>query len=151
MLDYRSVITEGAQLTKSLCSTSHCTNIRLKFEIYCHDCLVRRGHFRELRKKAPAKARSHVYFIKSGEYIKIGVTTALKKRVEVLQTANPEKLEVLATVEGGERDEKFVHSIFKNHHVRGEWFSPHDEIYNYIKCLENGLDVYKTCELAFTE
>ena len=62
-----------------------------------------------------------VYFIRQGEFIKIGFTESPRNRLSQLQTANPTNLEVLLIIDG-ERDlEAKYHKLFKDHAHRGEW------------------------------
>lgn len=71
---------------------------------------------------------SVVYFISDGEYIKIGQTTNLKKRLGGLQCANARRLTVLHTIESEDVDyianlEYNLHNIFSEYRVVGEWFN----------------------------
>jgi hypothetical protein len=96
-----------------------------------------------------------IYFIQCEQtkFIKIGITTDLSRRLEVLQTGNAEKLEVLAIIsyprERGlsklcplpderivrayiTRLERELHDKFFKFHVRGEWFKPEKELTDFI-------------------
>jgi DNA-binding XRE family transcriptional regulator len=73
-----------------------------------------------------------VYFIRQGEFIKIGFTESPLKRLSQLQTANPTNLEVLLIIDG-ERDlEAKYHELFKDHAHRGEWFFDCPHIQEHI-------------------
>lgn len=75
-----------------------------------------------------------VYFVQAGEGgpIKIGYTSfSVEKRIATLQTAQPERLRLLATVEGG-RNEVFLHDYFSKHRKNGEWFEPHSDILQFL-------------------
>lgn len=64
-----------------------------------------------------------IYFITDGTYTKIGYTgndTTL--RLSTLQTGNPNKLELLFSVEGDAKAEKLMHEHFKEYRHNGEWF-----------------------------
>jgi hypothetical protein len=65
-----------------------------------------------------------VYYIKSGEYTKIGYTFNLPERLNSLQTANPIKLIVEKTMlcQFPHIKEAKLHKKYKKHHVQGEWF-----------------------------
>jgi hypothetical protein len=77
------------------------------------------------RERKPAK----VYFIRAETgQIKIGMAADPKARLSNLQTANPVKLELMATCEGGAEREAEYHERFREHHLRGEWFAPHEDI-----------------------
>jgi hypothetical protein len=66
-----------------------------------------------------------VYFIWDGGQMKIGLTTkGARKRVKQLQTGNSKDLEVFREIQSDKIAdlEKFLHSAFKEKHIRGEWF-----------------------------
>lgn len=67
-----------------------------------------------------------IYFIQAGEYIKIGLSDNPKKRLARLQTANPNKLELLCTVEGGIKEEGMYHLYFEECRAHGEWFKDNE-------------------------
>ena len=73
----------------------------------------------------------YVYFIKSGydkrAPIKIGVAVNIERRLNALQTANPEKLTLIASIKCKSRAEAFniesyLHGELNNRKIRGEWF-----------------------------
>lgn len=64
-----------------------------------------------------------VYFVKCGDFIKIGVAeNDLDRRLRNLQCANPLPLELIATCAGGYRKERAFHKQFAALRVRDEWF-----------------------------
>ena len=63
-----------------------------------------------------------LYFIRCGEYIKIGTSDNVPRRLRDLQVANPQKLELLCTLEGQGHLEQEFHRLFDYQKVRGEWF-----------------------------
>lgn len=74
----------------------------------------------------------YVYFIQSGNGkkppVKIGVAQNIDKRLRSLQTANPEKLTLIASIECANRLEAFniesyLHEKLVNRRIRGEWFA----------------------------
>lgn len=78
-----------------------------------------------------------VYFVQCNEYVKIGKTTQLPLALRSLQRGNPYDLEVVAVIscESAKRMsevEADIHQQFKEHRIRGEWFSLCFEIENYI-------------------
>ena len=79
-----------------------------------------------------------VYFIQQGEhgYIKIGMAGDPKKRLQSLQTSNPEPLRLLAVVEGGRQQEMIYHARFGDNRVRGEWFRPCNAILREINRIK---------------
>jgi hypothetical protein len=66
-----------------------------------------------------------VYLITDGYKLKIGTTTRknLKKRLSTIQTGNPNKCRVLATIVGDREKEKELHDYFAKFRGNGEWFS----------------------------
>jgi DNA-binding XRE family transcriptional regulator len=73
-----------------------------------------------------------VYFIRQGEFIKIGFTESPLNRLSQLQTANPNNLEVLLIIDGDRELEVKYHELFKHHAYRGEWFFDCPEIQKHI-------------------
>lgn len=78
-----------------------------------------------------------VYFIRSGEYIKIGYTSDLPKRLSNLQTGNPHQLTVIHTIltRQAEEIEADLHEMFTEYHVSGEWFRLPDDAIARVKEL----------------
>lgn len=80
-----------------------------------------------------------IYFITDGTYTKVGYTSSTFdgryiKRIKQLQTANPNKLELLGVIANGDiKMEKKIHKKLKDRHVRGEWFDLNG--YNLDKVL----------------
>lgn len=77
-----------------------------------------------------------IYFMQdSGSLnVKIGFTASVgaEARRRQLQTGNPSRLVVLATMSGTEQDEGRLHKQFDAHCVGGEWFRPAPEILSLI-------------------
>ena len=80
-----------------------------------------------------------IYFIKQGDYVKIGYTTLFKKRLNQLQTSSPVKLEVLALIKGDRVEEKNYHNAFKHINSNGEWFLYNNEIERFVDALDKDL------------
>jgi len=79
-----------------------------------------------------------IYFIQSGNRgsIKIGYTDKnVSQRMSDLQCGSAEQLYLLGTIPGDISGEKDLHNKFKEHHVRGEWFEPSQQLYAFI--IEN--------------
>lgn len=93
-----------------------------------------------------------IYFIKAGEYIKIGHTTVpVETRISQLQTGCPEKIELLFCVEGGLRFEKKLHRFYKKYHTHGEWFKmnpPTDDDIFEIRMLDEKIDVKVSAKMS---
>lgn len=78
-----------------------------------------------------------VYFVRSGRTgpIKIGHAKRLRARLHALSTAHHEQLILLATLAGGEVQERRLHSQFSAYRLRGEWFEASDELLDFIETI----------------
>lgn len=74
------------------------------------------------------------YFIQrgTGGAIKIGRACDPRKRLADLQVACDEKLSLLGTMEGDEREVE-MHARFAHLNIRGEWFTPDTELTEFIR------------------
>lgn len=64
-----------------------------------------------------------IYFIKAGQYTKIGYTNGeLSTRIASIQTGCPFKLELLFTIDGDVDKERMLHRQFSLYRGVGEWF-----------------------------
>ncbi len=71
------------------------------------------------RKGLYSKSKNQeVYFIRCGNYIKIGASDDVYRRLRDLQGSNPYPLELIAT----DTDEELWHNIFSHRLHRHEWF-----------------------------
>lgn len=83
-----------------------------------------------------------VYFIGNGRgHVKIGKARNPHSRMKDLQTGSPLKLEMLVFIPGGASKEAELHSKFKKHCVRSEWFALEPEINAYIAACR---ELYKS-------
>lgn len=75
-----------------------------------------------------------VYFIQSGEGgpIKIGQSVSVKSRFLSFRTASGTDLRLLGTIAPGGPTEADLHSRFACFRIRGEWFTPDDELIRFI-------------------
>ena len=69
-----------------------------------------------------------LYFIKSGHWVKVGVSANPWQRLAEFQTANPEPLEMLAVGPGDYGFESELHRLFGEHRGVGEWFRDNERI-----------------------
>ena len=77
-----------------------------------------------------------VYFLKAGEFIKIGKATKdASCRVASFQTGCPYPITVLAEIPGSFQLESRLHKRFKVDHFRGEWFSASPALLSYISSI----------------
>ena len=66
---------------------------------------------------------SKIYFVRCGDYIKIGSCSSdLSMRLSDLQIGNPEKIILEAFIPGDRKKEKWIHRQLRKFKVRGEWF-----------------------------
>jgi mRNA-degrading endonuclease YafQ of YafQ-DinJ toxin-antitoxin module len=78
------------------------------------------------RKGLNAQSKEHLYFIKCGEYIKIGSTDNIDRRVKDLRNSNPYPVELIMSMVGQGHREADYHELYKEHRVHGEWFKMND-------------------------
>lgn len=75
-----------------------------------------------------SNSSSYVYFVGTSSLsvgisvVKIGISKNPWARLAELQTGNPEKLQVVATVKTDRSSEVEIHDILKDARVNGEWF-----------------------------
>ncbi len=74
-----------------------------------------------------------IYFIKAGQYVKIGYTRDITKRMSSIQTGNPLVLELLALIKGNNKKEKQLHYDFSVYHKHGEWFEYTGTLVTFIE------------------
>jgi excisionase family DNA binding protein len=93
----------------------------------------------EARQSAPLSKMGacYVYFIRRGDFVKIGKAGNVEKRLRALQAANPEPLELLATVydDNGHALERELHRKFAALRTTGEWFRLESELAEFIREL----------------
>jgi hypothetical protein len=79
----------------------------------------------------------YIYFIQgaSGGAIKIGHSMDPVKRLKDLQTSYPDDLVLLLMIAGSEADERALHELLAASRLKGEWFSPSDEVLAQIESL----------------
>ena len=76
----------------------------------------------------------HLYLIRNetNGLLKIGMSKNPKKRLGTLNCSTTDTLTLLSVKELQGYTEPVVHDKFKIYRVRGEWFRPHKEIYEYF-------------------
>jgi hypothetical protein len=83
-----------------------------------------------------------VYLMKDlkNNYYKIGISNKPKFRESTLQSENP-NIELIYFHKGSKSDEYYLHNLFSNKRVRGEWFNLNEndiiDIYEYFKDTKN--------------
>jgi hypothetical protein len=75
-----------------------------------------------------------LYLIKTGEFIKIGISQNIEKRIKSMETDNPHKIELLfyQKIENARKIESFLHKQLKEHNVKNEWFKLNKRAINKI-------------------
>lgn len=74
----------------------------------------------------------YIIKIKDKDICKIGYSENPEKRLTSLQTANYEKLELVATFKGNKDLELHLHKKFGAYRLNGEWFTYNENIKNLI-------------------
>lgn len=75
---------------------------------------------------------SVVYFVRSGEALKIGLTSDLPQRLQTLQNASATRLVLLLTLPGDIKVERHYHSKFAHLRLEGEWFRAAEELTRFL-------------------
>lgn len=65
----------------------------------------------------------HLYFIKSGPYVKIGRADKPLIRLSQIRACNPYGAELLGVILNSGQKEKAYHRLYKDKHHSGEWFN----------------------------
>jgi len=81
--------------------------------------------------------KGYVYFMRAGYFgpIKIGFTKNVKKRVRNLQTACPEKLNILCVLKTNKKTEEAYHRMYNDVNINGEWFHPTKKLLKEIDTM----------------
>jgi hypothetical protein len=99
---------------------------------------IKSQHTKGYRPRVKSKSRiGQVYFIQGEKTknIKIGFSTDPNDRLRQHQTGSGEELLMLACVEGNQELETEIQRRFDSFRVHGEWFSPSDELIEFINSL----------------
>jgi hypothetical protein len=78
-------------------------------------------------------APSLVYFLRCGDFVKVGFTTDMRRRLDGIMTDNPFELELIGCIRGPVQLETAAHLVFENHHHRREWFRCNSSVQRAIK------------------
>lgn len=79
----------------------------------------------------------HIYFIKAGRSrVKIGHSLNHETRLASLASGNHQKLVLLGTVPGSQKDERAMHKQFAKQRVHGEWFKIAGTLATFLKRFE---------------
>lgn len=83
--------------------------------------------------KALLAERGVIYFASSGDYVKIGFSRSLKKRIKKYSTENPLPITLLHSEPGTYETEKLTHKRFWHLRAHHEWFRMTQELLDYIE------------------
>lgn len=79
----------------------------------------------------------YVYFIQAEDGpIKIGTTREPEARLRHFQAHNAHEVYFLGVFPSTARHERLLHSRLCRHRIRGEWYEPHDDVYDAIEACE---------------
>lgn len=68
---------------------------------------------------------NRVYFAKAASGpVKIGTSSNPKVRLRGIRSGLPEEIELLATLPGSFECERYLHGVYADERIRGEWFNP---------------------------
>ncbi len=90
----------------------------------------------------------YVYFVQTGDAIKVGVASHLRNRMVNLQVGNPHKVEILhsissSTEEEARKIESEIHELFIRTHLNGEWFHANQFMIDFIRHIkDNGWEAH---------
>jgi len=101
---------------------------------------VTRAMARRIDKRAQERPQELVYFIvdDAQQVVKIGYSTTPEKRLQALQTSNPNPLRIAAVTVGGWEAEQRLHTYYAPWRRAGEWFELTPELQAHIDELAAG-------------
>lgn len=81
------------------------------------------------------KPHARVYFVRESTLnaIKIGTSTRVTARLDMIRCNNPGEVSLIAQICGGRRVEAVLHEHFSHVRVRGEWFASDPELIELIE------------------
>lgn len=80
----------------------------------------------------------YIYFIRSGDTVKIGRAVDVSERLRTFQTSHPADLALLAAIPGHAVLEPAIHQRFQHLHAHGEWFYLADDLLRFIRAVKAG-------------
>ncbi len=76
-----------------------------------------------------------VYFVASGDAVKIGTTGDLRTRLADMQSGNPVPLRLLGCIPGGRAIEQKLHRRFRALHLSREWFKNTGDLQEFTESI----------------
>jgi hypothetical protein len=83
--------------------------------------------------RAIRDGETFIYFLRSGDFIKIGYSGDWRRRMSDMQIGSPYTITPLLVLIGRIEDERNLHTRFRASHFRGEWFHNTQAIRSFIK------------------
>jgi hypothetical protein len=77
-------------------------------------------------------ASTQIYVLGFAQYIKIGWTSNLERRLRDIEQGLPEVPTLLGTLAGTRRVERSLHIKFEEYRIRGEWFRREGRLAEWI-------------------
>ena len=100
--------------------------------------------FKNIERLGDKQRKTHVvYFVFCAGFVKIGTTSSLKKRMSAIQMCAPWQTRVVGIVPGGRSTEQFLHYVYKEHAIGGEWFRLGDDMRQAILEMADGIPPLK--------
>ena len=93
---------------------------------------------------AKDKPTGIIYFVQQGTEgpIKVGYTEqSIQVRLAGLQVGNPCELYVIKIIDGTRVDEANIQNLFRDCRIRGEWFTPTNDLNSFMVSLKDGVDI----------
>jgi hypothetical protein len=82
----------------------------------------------------------YVYFVTFDfETVKVGFATDVRARLLQMQVSSPVNATEIACYPGTLADERRVHYLLRDHHVKREWFALNDDVDDFIADLLDAL------------
>ena len=81
----------------------------------------------------------NIYFLRSGQHIKIGHANNVEKRIKIFQTGNPHNVELIYKFYCGQDCKKIeakLHKYLRTYRVNGEWFRSVKLIYSIVDTIK---------------
>ncbi len=83
----------------------------------------------------------NVYFLRTGDAIKVGIASDINQRMINIQVGNPHKIELLHSISTSESNakkiESQIHEIFRKTNLNGEWFQATQYMHDFINHIKD--------------
>lgn len=99
-----------------------------------------------IKKKNKLGRSRWVYFIKCGDFYKVGIADNVKSRIHNLQCATPYPIELVKAWQcmDAASQERTIHNLLGRFHERGEWFKlPIDVVLSFGSCAASPIDALR--------